>query len=679
MKQKFLPIGIFIAVAGAAVMQFTSAEANYTPHQDRVEESVGRADVAADFMRSRTMNLETGTIDPQLVQDVREQVRLHNANRKVATTVEWEEMGPDNVGGRTRAILIDKDNHDLIYAGSVSGGLWISNSQGKAWTKYDDNLPNLAVASIAQAPNGDVYFGTGADRFEGPVEGSMINTGLAGNGIFRKRAADSHFEHITGVGSIYGHEEGAWSSVYELKFLPNGTLIAATEGGLKYSEDAGATWMQAKTFDGTSLTGAAYDVQVGTDGSMATFVGSDLYVSTGSLTDFYPKGFLDPNYPQNIGTIRRGEIAIAPTNPEVMYCAISVAGGRVGQMLGVYRSVDRGDNWSIIAKPGLSELNIFNSQATYDMAIAVAPDNDNKIYVGGLDLWSWDSEENWTKLTQYSSAYYPQYNHYLHADQHTIVFHPEDPSVMYVGNDGGVFRSEDRGSTFRHMNRGYNVTQFYALGYSKHGEVIGGTQDNGTQLVNWKPELSEAGIDSGATPRAGWKVNGGDGGFAEISRINTDVMFVESQFDETANLDYWLHRTKDKGKTKQYSSTNNYKAFLTPTVKDFLSTKGSPFITPFALWENPNDLNSRDYISFVNDTTVEGVGVGESVKTEFEGDFAHEQLPARIQFSSVEFFSGDLLVKSASDANVYLETETREVEENGSMEHYFQLLNIEIL
>ena len=179
------------------------------------------------------------------------------------------------------------------------------------------------------------------------------------------------------------------------------------------------------------------------------------------------------------------------------------------------------------------------------LLLAVHPTNPDKVYVGGLDLWKWEKGSNWEKLTQWFYSYYPTFTNYLHADQHTMVFNPNNPDVLYVGNDGGVFRSEDGGSSFRPMNKGYNVTQFYALGFSPHGEVIGGTQDNGTQMMGWKPEYSNSGITQGATPQSGMKVKGGDGGFAEMSRINPDIMFVESQF--STDVHGWLQRTKDKG------------------------------------------------------------------------------------------------------------------------------------
>ncbi|HUM45529.1 MAG TPA: hypothetical protein PLD84_01285, partial [Chitinophagales bacterium] len=42
-----------------------------------------------------------------------------------------EEVGPKNFGGRTRAILLDADNRDHIFAAGISGGIWFSADSGK--------------------------------------------------------------------------------------------------------------------------------------------------------------------------------------------------------------------------------------------------------------------------------------------------------------------------------------------------------------------------------------------------------------------------------------------------------------------------------------------------------------------------------------------------------------------
>ncbi len=44
--------------------------------------------------------------------------------------INWMERGPNNIGGRTRAILIDPNDPSgrKVWAGSVSGGLWLANN-----------------------------------------------------------------------------------------------------------------------------------------------------------------------------------------------------------------------------------------------------------------------------------------------------------------------------------------------------------------------------------------------------------------------------------------------------------------------------------------------------------------------------------------------------------------------
>ena len=70
------------------------------------------------------------------------------------------------------------------------------------------------------------------------------------------------------------------------------------------------------------------------------------------------------------------------------------------------------------------------------------------------------------------------------------------------------------------MNRGYGVTQFYTVDYSKDGKVIGGTQDNGTQYISFASKIMK---------KMHLEVAGGDGGYTQISYIDPDIIFSESQ------------------------------------------------------------------------------------------------------------------------------------------------------
>ncbi len=92
----------------------------------------------------------------------------------------WVERGPNNVGGRVRAVLFDPNDvtNETVFAGGVSGGLWkntnISNSLS-TWSRV--NIPdNLAVTSIAVDPNNSnvFYVGTGESYVGGDVNGDGV-------------------------------------------------------------------------------------------------------------------------------------------------------------------------------------------------------------------------------------------------------------------------------------------------------------------------------------------------------------------------------------------------------------------------------------------------------------------------------------------------------------------------
>ena len=65
----------------------------------------------------------TGRVDLADVENARNQIRdLESSRTKSSVNLSWQEMGPDDVGGRTRALMLDKDSVNVIYAGGVAGG-----------------------------------------------------------------------------------------------------------------------------------------------------------------------------------------------------------------------------------------------------------------------------------------------------------------------------------------------------------------------------------------------------------------------------------------------------------------------------------------------------------------------------------------------------------------------------
>lgn len=104
------------------------------------------------------------------LQNVRvrqQQVALRSSSPSGGEPV-WSSLGPRNIGGRTRAIVIDPNSPNIMYAAGVAGGVWKSNDGGAIWTATDDAMLNLAVTTIALDPTDSnvLYAGTGTAQAE---------------------------------------------------------------------------------------------------------------------------------------------------------------------------------------------------------------------------------------------------------------------------------------------------------------------------------------------------------------------------------------------------------------------------------------------------------------------------------------------------------------------------------
>src|SRR5450830_801512 len=75
----------------------------------------------------------------------------------------WSWLGPGNIGGRTRALVIHPTKPTTMYAGGVAGGVWKTTNGGSSWAPLNDFLPNLAVTTLVMDPSNPnvLYAGTG--------------------------------------------------------------------------------------------------------------------------------------------------------------------------------------------------------------------------------------------------------------------------------------------------------------------------------------------------------------------------------------------------------------------------------------------------------------------------------------------------------------------------------------
>ena len=410
----------------------------------------------------------------------------------------WRSRGPRAVGGRTRALLIDKSDPtgNTVFAAGVSGGLWKTtqiNAADPQWKIVNDYFDNLNIVTIAQDPNDPdlMFFGTGE-----------LHVGTAGLGIWRSKDGGDTWQKITN-----------YNYTNKMVVHPNGDVYAGTSSFMYRSQDDGDTW-QVVQGPGTRIN----DIEISTDGSIYLAGGLNnsarIYKSPGGSTvgnnGTWQNIGLNTGFPTGLSRV---ELATTPADPNIIYAFVA----RSSAARSIHKSVNGGQTWTqtSLAPQGIDYTSIPGDpsspspQGWYDLMIDVAPDNANIVIIGAVGIRrSTDGGGSWSRLNN------------IHVDHHEVLFDDDRPGRVYFGNDGGVYRSVDNGFTIQNRNLGYIVTQFYATAihpdkYSNY--FLAGAQDNSSR------KFTEFGISSTTVAR------GGDGFACHIDQNDPRYQVVSSQ------------------------------------------------------------------------------------------------------------------------------------------------------
>ncbi len=519
----------------------------------------------------------TGEIPLDKIYEARNSANFQSAHKSSSLGLEWEDMGPDNIGGRTRSLLIDKDDHNHLITGGVAGGLWQSFNGGNSWEIHPvtETMEGFSISSIVQDVDGNIYVGTG-EIFSGSGYSIQYTPGFAGEGIYKSTDGGVTFTRLPAtIPGNSNNPDDEWSYVNRVAVDPTDVLrvYASTNKGLMVSDDAGDSWYLAP---GTVAT-TSRDVKVTIDGVVFAEVNNDLYRSTDGTT--FVNCSIDPAYSFPNGGVGRIELAVSPTNADYVY-ALCVNNG--GCLHGVHRSTNGGETWNNIGPGGTGEFEPFggNCQGWYDAAITVSSGDANLIYIGGTTVWRWSPSLGWGTITDYGG--WPNNAIGVHPDIHGIISDPTNADILYIVNDGGVYKSLnalDEVPVFGEENKGYNVTQFYWFGVAHTGEILGGTQDNGTLRVDY---YSQNTIHGAA------HVMGGDGMACDISHVYPDVYFASIYYGD-------IRRSFNKG-----DGFSPFFDFHIDSDGDGEIDGGAGWVTPMFLAENVDSGISRFLVGAEN-------------------------------------------------------------------------------
>ncbi len=483
------------------------------------------------------------SMEQQLYEDIRRQ----GLKSTLAGDYTWSEVGPNDVGGRTRALAIDVRNSNTLLAGGVSGGVWKSTDKGLTWSLKTTPDESFSVTSICQDTRTgyqDTWYYVG-----GEFSGNSANAGGAsyyGHGLYMSVDNGETWNPIQGTSSSQYKWDDWMDFVSKVKIDPtNGRIVLAVHGyGIMVVINNGGTFELYEIignpndhyYSDFDFDASGNLILVLSESGFNTPPESDpgIYyraVGTSNLVK------IDPTLPEDFPTeFDRSLIRFAPSDNTMAY-VYTVSGSTP-----YFHAIDivPGDLSSSTIEnrtsnlPGFGEL---GKQGSYNMTLAVKPDDSDFVIIGSTSLFRSNDAFVTTPTEDYgwiggygpdNSEVFTYTNH--HPDCHITLFDPASPNAVWSGHDGGLSYLADITQSLTlpdllpwvDMNNGYNITQFYTLAeptMANEDRYLGGTQDNGSPYFKTMVSAGSTDISSGDGAYCQFGEN-----FAYISSQNGNVL-----------------------------------------------------------------------------------------------------------------------------------------------------------
>ncbi len=296
-----------------------------------------------------------------------EALRAARAARKgAAAALPWEERGPSNVGGRTRAIVVDARDAsgDTWLAGSVGGGIWRTTTAGQNWEPLTDDWPTLSISSLVQAPsNPDViYAGTG--------EGFFNVDAIIGTGIFKSVDGGLTWSQLT---ATFGLADFNFVNRLIVDPANENVVVAATNTGLFRTTDGGVSFAFVADAGGRVSQVVHEPGNFSIQYAAVTGVGVWKSEDGGQSWSASSDGL-------SLEAGARVELGVSPVMPSRVIALAEVTEGPET----IHVSDNRGALWGTLSQS--STTDIARDQGWYDMAVTPHPFDENIAFVGGVNM-----------------------------------------------------------------------------------------------------------------------------------------------------------------------------------------------------------------------------------------------------------------------------------------------------
>jgi len=428
-------------------------------------------------------------------------------DQKLYSEMHWRQIGPPRAG-RARALSGVPSQPNVFYIGFDNGGVWRSTDFGSTWLPLFDNQPTGSIGAIAVAPSdaNTIYVGSGA---------GIIRPDLAvGNGVYKSTDAGKTWTHL-------GLRDSQMIANIEVDPKdPNRLFVAAlghpygpnAERGIFRSTDGGASFQKVLYVDEYT---SGNDVRI--DPSQPDTVYAALWQqqqgffengafggTDGGIFKSTDGGSTWQKLAGGLPQIIQANLAIAPSNPKVIYATVAVGGpaaeaptaatggraprGGRGGNISFYKTTDGGEHWLLATDdPRVYETGSQGRHAPDTRplgrigggdlpTVTVDPQNEKVIYSCSTVFWrTEDAGLTWSAVRGAPGG----------DDYQKSWINPNNPNIILLVSDQGGVVSANRGESWSNWYTQptaamYHVTADNAFPY----RLCGGQQDSGSACVD---------------------------------------------------------------------------------------------------------------------------------------------------------------------------------------------------
>lgn len=441
-------------------------------------------------------------------------------------TITVESRGPNNYGGRTRALGFDVRNTQIVLSGGVTSGIYRSTNGGASWTRVTPGGEMHYVTAIAQdtrTGQQDVWY-CGTGEYSSGSDGSSADGEggkYFGHGIWKSTDNGLTWTALANTRGNQYELDNAFDYISRIIVDPtNGNVFAAASGTIQRSTNGGVDWTPVLgTFNANNVGMGDIIFNTSNNRLYAALYGDGIYASnTGAVSEWAQ---IATSTALEAGGIKRIVLSnVANTNKVLALCettnnvACTSGGGNTKVVLKQWTpsGAGAGDGaWTDHTQKvsdcagGSTTPKIINTQNGYNMCITTKPDDENLVYLGGVEIYRLNLNTSAYEFIGGSQASANTIN--LHVDNHLLAFEPGNNVNMWAANDGGLRKTDvtgtikttagaDNGYDWTDRTSGYTSHQYYGVDINPtNGSafVMGGAQDNAYTIHPTNAQAKEVG------------------------------------------------------------------------------------------------------------------------------------------------------------------------------------------